>query len=558
MSINNLNLGKNSEVLPWNKEILEHLKNIFWEDIKSEIEKNISETSIEWLEKLNKRLWNTFISSCFHPDEFGIWSYRPTSLINLLELSEKLWFKPEVFYLDTINWKALKWFPNLQVWKSKPTIINNISKNSENDINPKEAFLEADRIFNEIIWKSFNKKETLDFFEEIFEELWLEEQVNLFLEKNNIDKKTFKTFILKENSLEILDETKKIFIRKILNEKYKNGISTAEVHAEFQNSILTILFQKYFPEYLKNLEKAWIYDKKWLNLEISYNNPEFVEKYSLWVKDILEDEKLWKDLFFKFFEKLIDESIRKSKEKDNWKIINYLEAYSYWENWREFKIFVEKNLENNNLEIYSKNKKESIEISKETFFENLTKAEWKINFSGAIMIFLWALSWTPHIGSERWIRELVAKSLEEHLKEKWFFDENIKNYIEKVIFWLDIFETFEENKDNTWKRLAWNAWTFPNDMIKMLFIWWDFAKDQLEKAKKQMDKNPEINEELLLQSLKKCVEYTHKKIQNLQDESKKEQILKKFYGFNDKFNSEKNLENLLEFVKFCYDLEKFL
>lgn len=547
MNINNLNLENNKEILPWNKEILEHLKNIFWEDIKTEIEKNISKTSIKWLEKLNKRIWNIFISSCFHPDEFEIWSYRPTSLINILELSEKLWYKPEVFHLDSLNSAWLKWFPNLQVWKSKPTILNNIVKNSTWVIKPKEAFLEADKIFENVLENSFNKKEAYDFFDNIFKDLWLKEKIDLFLEKNNISNKdTFKTFILKENSLEILEEIKKIFIRKILNEKYKNGISTAEIYAEFQNSILTILFEKYFPEYLKQMEKIWIYDKKWVNLEISYNNPEFVEKYSLAAKDILEDEKLWKELFLKFFEKLI--------ERTNWVKV---ELYSYWENWRDKWIFTFKD-ESWKIKFFSKKWKEIEEISDENFFENLMKAEWKINFSGAIMIFLLALAGSPHIGSERWIRDLVASTLEEHTKEKWIFDENIKKYIEKVIFWLEIFDTFEDWKDNSWKRLAWNAWTFPNDMFKMLIIWWNFAKDQLEKAKQSMDKNPEINEQLLLQSLKKCVEYTHKKIQNLQDENKKEQILKKFYEFNDKFNSEKNLENLLDFIKFCYDLEKFL
>ena len=66
--------------------IIKSLKQNFWEDIKSWIYENIKKTEINWLEKINSKIWNYFLSSCFHPDEFWIWSYRPTSLINILEI----------------------------------------------------------------------------------------------------------------------------------------------------------------------------------------------------------------------------------------------------------------------------------------------------------------------------------------------------------------------------------------------------------------------------------------------------------------------------------------
>lgn len=259
----NLNsLENNENILENNKNIIKSLKQNFWEDIKSWISENIKKTEINWLEKINSKIWNYFLSSCFHPDEFWIWSYRPTSLINILEISKEIWLSPEVEFLDSLRWAWLKWFPNIPSWKNKPTILNQISKMSEEKLSAKEYFKESNKIFENIVNSTiFNmtpNTQTIKYFDEIFDEVWILKTMEYFFENNNFtenEKNNFKTFILKEKSFEILEEVKNIFRINILKKDYKWKITPTEVQAELQNSILTVLFKKYFPKYIEDFKK---------------------------------------------------------------------------------------------------------------------------------------------------------------------------------------------------------------------------------------------------------------------------------------------------------------
>lgn len=553
--MNSINsLKENEKLTKSNEEIINSLKNIFWENIKKWIEKEVKNSWIIWLEKLNKKIAWQFVSSCFHPNEFWIWSYRPTSLINILELSEEIWLWAEVEYLDTLSSKSywLKGFPNLQTWKSKPTISKKIVEIAEKNQNPRELLKQKDEIFENILKNSLENRnltsENTNYLKNILKELKIFDEINDFLEEKNYNenqKNNFLSFLLKENILSALEEIKNIFSKKILNEKYKWKITQNEVFAEFQNAVLTVLFQKNFPEYIELLKKNWLYDKNWLNLKISYNNKENTQKYSESFEIILNEKDLWEDFFMQYFDDLI--------KRSNWREVEF---FSYWEDWKENEVLIYK--ENDEIKFKIKNWKNVEEIEKKDFFEKLTKNNQKINFSGVALLFLACLSGKPHIGSERWIREIVASSLENHFKNKNIFDENKENYIKKVIFWLNIFDTFVENEENWEKKLAGSCWSFPSDMVKMVFIWWDFAKDQLKNAKNDNSKIPKINQELLLKSLEKCVKSSYKKIQNLEKNDKKQDFLKEFFELNEKYSNSKDLKDFLNLVNFCFNLEKYL
>lgn len=554
MNLGNLENLKNEEnILEDNQNILKKLKEKFWENVKNWIKENISETKIDFLQKLNEKFWEKFISSCFHPDEFGIWAYRTTSLINISQLSKELDLKPEILYLDSINWGWIKWFPNNMIWKPKKTIINSILDFSKEEQNIAEKIKQRDQIFDSLLnstwFQADVNAQVLKYIESIFEEIWIFEDLENFIKENDFsdrDAKLFKTYILKEKIIEVLSEIKNIFWKKILDKKYKDWISQVEIYAELQNAILTIVCRDFLWKYKENIDFLDIKNKTWINLEINYNKKENLEDYISSIKIILEDKNFSEDLFLEYFENLL--------LKSDWRPV---EIFSYLENSKNKKIVVWKD-EAWEIKFFSKISKDFEPLDKKEFFELIVDENKKLNFSWSIILFLSCLSWGFHIWSERWIREIVAKTFSDFLEKKWLQNEKTKNYVENVILWLWIFDTFEENWDNSWKNLAWSCGSFPDDMLKLSFIWWNFAKDQLEKAILSNNKKPEIDEKILLESLENCVKNTYFKLKTLADSKNKENFLIDFYNLDEKYKKEKNLENFLNLAKLCFSLEKYL
>jgi len=553
-----------------NQDITEWLKKIFWDNILKWIWEYINSTNLEWIKKMNLLVWQKFISSCFHPNEYWIWAYRTTSLVNITQLADELWMKEVIVdYLDTISKWWIKWVLNPQLNKDfqKKTLFTTIEE-KWNKSNIREKIKDSNDIFESFLDTSFKNNtngKTISYIKDILKEINIDIVIEDFIKNianNEIDNIKNKWWDIKNTDLYIkkkqeqfisfliwnkikdrLIEIKGIFSKNTLgNKKYSKWISEAEIYRELQNAIFTILIKENFWEHKILLEKYWI-TKDWnFNQQISYNNSETINNQQELIKKILEDHNLWEGVLLKYFDNLI--------KRTNWRDVEIL---TFWKNRINSLIISNKDWKNN---FYIKEWKDRpYKISNEEWFNILSWKEKKLNYniSWNIMLFLSAVSWQFHIWSERWYREIVAETFEWFLKEKWNLTKENKNYIDRIILWLWIFDTFDENWENKWKKIAWSVWTTINDMIKLLFIWWNFSKDQI---KKSIDNNleiPEINNDKLFDSLLNEIRKIEWKIISLDDsDNNKKEYFKKFYQKFDKYKNDKNIENFLELAYYCF------
>ena len=406
-----------------NENIALNLKEKFWENILDSIKKEVSDLQIVWLKNINSVLWWKFFNSCFHPDEFGIWSYRVSSAINQLEISDWIWIqKDDIFidYLDTITSWWIKWFPNLKLskdfnWKNLFSVIEE-KWNSLKNFSAKEKIKIWNKIFDEFLKISQLEKSNfwdnvLDFFKWILKETWFYEKISEWIknfpdQEKNLENKII-SFLFREKILEKSLQIKEIFLRNLMQKKYENWFLISEIYWEYQNAVLSIFVTENFWNKKEILEEKEVLKNWKINFQNSYKNEKNIELFSQWVEKILEDENLWKEFFYTFFEKLL--------EKSWWKPVKIMDFY---ENSLKKDLFIYK--ENWKIDFYKWKIKNPEKISEEDWF-NFLSWRWleNYNLSWNFTIFLMWISWSFHIWSERWYRELVAESVEEFFEKKW-------------------------------------------------------------------------------------------------------------------------------------------
>lgn len=544
-----------------NQNIISNLKENFWENVNWKISEEISDLWIEWLKKINQTLWWKFFNSCFHPDEYWIWSYRVSSLVNQSEIADWVWIDwDDVFvdYLDTLSKWWIKLFPNVKMsnkswWKNLFAMIEE-KWNSVENFSAKEKIILWNEIFDEFLEISafeknvFNQK-ILDFFKNILWELWLKEKFsesikNFSDQEKNLENKII-SFLFREKILGDSKNIKKIFQKNLMQRKYLNWFSKSEMYWEFQNAILSIFTENNFWEKKGILEEKNILKNWEINFENFHKNSESKEIFSNSVKNILEDENLWENYFNFLFEELL--------EKSWWKPVKIMD---FQENWERKDLFIYK--ENWELVFYKWKMKNPEKVENKDWFDLLSWNCENYNLSWNVTIFLMWSAWAFHIWSERWYREVAASAVEKFFISEWKNTEVIQNYVKNVILWLWIFDTFEEWWDNSWKNLAWSVCSLPEDIFKMWIIWWDFAKNQVENFLKNNEKAPEFNEKDFVNSFSKIFENIEEKLWKIEWIKISDWIDKKFFEMRNIFEENKNFENFLNLLFYSYKLDKIL
>jgi len=553
-------LDNNISITESNKNIIKNLKENFWENIVENITEKIFDTNLNSIKENNKIIWKEILNSCFHPDEYWIWAYRTTSLINTAQLANELWLKVSIDYLDTKTNGWLKWIlnPKLSSKKQKKLLFSSIEENSNNTKTTiKEKIVSWNDIFKDFInvssFNNISNQNIVNYINELLKDLNIFDDISDFIEKkevNNIKKvekhkNSFVTFLLGNKIKEKLIDIKNNFKKNILNIKYKNWISKAEIYWELQNAIFTILINENFWDYREILEETNITNKWKFEKNISYNNEKTIYNFSSSFNNILNDKNLWEDFIISYFEKL--------SEKGNWRPVKLLE---YKKNNESYSLFSYN--ENGKIKFFTKKWKEWFkEINNEEWFSLLSWKEIKkYNLSWSIILLIGCLSWQLHIWSERGYREVIAETLENYLYKNNNLNTENKEYIEKVIKWLWIFDTFDEGWDNKGKNLAGSVWTKIDDMTKLLFIWWDFSKDQIQKSIENNLETPEINQEKLFKSLLDEIIKIEWKILNCKNQ--KSDYFINFYDKKEKYSKEKNIENFLELAYYSYNIKNII
>jgi len=246
-----LNYINTTNYLESNSNIVKHLKEIFWEDINLWIENIIIKTKNKWLIKLNNIFWWSFLNSCFHPDEYGIWSYRASSLINTAEIAELIEIDNEriyIDYLDTINNAWIKWFPNIKMSSSNLiTKINEIPSNNSRWL--KERLRKSKEVFLEFLKiSSFDKtpnNKVIEYIDEILSELEIKDSINEFIWDKENDKfdKIEKEWWKVKNRQKSIEKTKNRFTNFLLWTKIKDRL--LEIKKEFKNNLLHIKYKNW-------------------------------------------------------------------------------------------------------------------------------------------------------------------------------------------------------------------------------------------------------------------------------------------------------------------------
>ncbi|MCD5382839.1 hypothetical protein LR002_01825 [Candidatus Gracilibacteria bacterium] len=546
------------KILENNENIVKKLKENFGEDVNPGIKKGIQELQLDGLNQVNEILGGEFINSCFHPDEFGIGSYRVSSLVNQAEIADGIDSNITIDYLDIMNGGGIKGFPNVKLSKKnggKNLFFLILEKgNSVKNFSVKEKIKLANEIFDEFLYVSaleknvFNQK-ILEFFKNILQELGVyekfSEQIKNFPEQErNLENKII-SFLFREKILSNSIEIKKNFQRNLMQKKYLNGFSEPEMFGEFQNSVLSIFISKNFGEKKDILEEKKILNNGKINFQNSYKNLETIKKFSESVKKILEDENLGEGFFEEFFEKNLEKSGGRP-----------VKIMDFQENGIKKDLFVYK--ENGEIVFYKGKMKNPEKIEKNEGFSLLSGNCENYNLSGNMSIFLMGIGGSLHIGSERGYRELAAESVEKFFEKKGKNTEAVQNYVKNVILGLGIFDTFDENGDNDGKNLAGSSGSIPDDMFKMQIIGGDFAKDQTANFLQNNLKIPEFNEEKFVNSFDNIFQNIEERLNKIDGIRISDGIDKKFFDMKKKFADEKNLENFLNLLFYSFKLEKIL
>lgn len=444
--------------------------------------------------KLNKKFWNIMYSSCMHEQEFPIDPYKITSSINASVLADKLDIE-EVYthYLDTLKWD-LKFFPNIslenwKVFKEIKKMIPNIvpysksrtwlrdflhytknrlliSLEDEKDVaKDKIKSKEVKQLLNELEWRLntvlwFWDKNILNtkywkFLIKIYEKLWIyEDLVNIFpeLSKTDIDK-----FLIEIYSKKLRNWLTKIYFRFITQllkqdfEKYKNNPDYIDkfIYKSFQDSVVSLFIKDNLTKNQKDLlRKKWILNaNENFDLQLSSLDKNYLENMSFWLKEILEDDEFW----YSFFKKYL---LNISKANHNkpvllWKYnnieknqLNYdIYFINWWENWEHKLIMWQK--------------KDSFEISFDDYKDVISNPENIVNVQWAITLMICNLWLVPLIGSERWYREILVETLQEHFSNK-------KNVYIDFIKYTRLFSDYVPSKTISWDNLDNYYYNFPS------------------------------------------------------------------------------------------------
>ena len=568
-----------------NQNINSSLKEKFWEDVNFWIKKEIWDLQIDWLKNINSILWWSFFNSCFHPDEFWIWSYRVSSLVNQSEISDWIWIKSEnifVDYLDTITSWWVKWFPNIKLsnnfwWKMLFSEI--LEKwNSIQNLSAKEKIEIWNKIFDEFLKisqfdKNIFSSKVLIFFEWILWEIWLDKKFSEWVENFSDKEKNLKnkiiSFLFREKILEKSHEIKNFFLRNLMQKKYLNWFSKSEFYWEYQNAILSIFINENFWEKKEILERKNILNNWKINFENSYNNEKNVEKFWQSIESILEDENLWEEFFYSFFDELLKNSwwrpVKIMDFEEDWvkkDLFIYKEKLEKWENNEDFEfVFYKWKLKNPEK---IKNSKWFWILKWEDFWKYIWENSWEkkwiknYNLSWNITIFLMWTAWSLHIWSERWYRKITAKSVEDFFEKKEKNTESIKNYVKNIILWLWIFDTFDEKWNNEWKNLAGSIWSLPWDIFKMSILWWEFAKGQVENFLKDNSKIPEFDEKSFINSFCWIFNNIENRLNSIKWIKISDELDKIFLEKKNIFDKNQNFENFLDLLFYSYKLDKIL
>lgn len=535
-----------------NQKILDKLYDTHGKNVTESISEKIQKTQLTSLIRINELLGNYFISSCFHPNEFPIGAYRTTSLINLAELSNSLGISPVVEHLDTINSAGLKGFPNVPARKNQSIFSRYAENISSKNLDARELLREFYQAKSHLDGE-YQKKDASavaqKYINGLCDELFLNEPMENFAKKFGIspeDLQRLKNHIFKHHFDETFAILSKKLKKKIFAKHYKNGISETAFFAEFQNAILETILEKFFEEHHQILQNTGITNEKnEVNFRISHQSPENISQNHEVFASIIADKNLGEEFILHYLENILEVSHQNTRE-----------VLSFGKNGREQKIFATKNTQGG-IEFFIKKGKEQTEISHEDFFHFLTKESYGYNISGMLSLLSLTLAGQFHIGSERGAREMVAKTLQDHLSAHKNLTPEREEYIEKVILGLGIFDTYDEKADNSNKNLAGSTGTFPNDMLKLLIIGGDFAKNQLQNAAKNNCVMPDFSQKDLLSSLEKNLKNTKIRIEK-NPEIANNTGIKEFLRYYGEYQENPDINTFLQASYRSMELEKIL
>ncbi len=423
-------------------------------------------------EEWEQLMQNIFFNSCFHPNEFGIWSYRVTSLINMAQKWKEFNISPENFvipYLDTLSKWKLKGFPNIQM-KNKQPLVNNLADTLNKQIPLKQKIQSLNQIYLELLeLLRLNDKiphnEVLVFINEILNETWVFSEIRDFikiekwLKENKLNEFIF--FLFQEKINLFLQESYKN-IRKYFQEKPTSCTSNNEILWFIQNIILSKVIQTCFTtEQQQDMKQLWILEENRIQipfLQFHKKNWVFIDA----LKNIIQSSQLGWNFLETFFTKLLE------------KRTDVVQIADFWNENLSKHLCIGKN-EENTLAFYIRDENKKIsQIDKQLFFSLLTPENpTRVAYCWNILMFLKSIFWSKHIGSERNFRILCQQTLQD------FFWHN--EYDEKILSW-QLYDTFDEKSDNTTKKLAGSIGTIPADMTKMIFLPILHTKNQIQKA----------------------------------------------------------------------------
>lgn len=474
-----------------------------WENINNCIKTIIKGTWINAIQSIHERFSQDLFSSCFHETEFPIDPYKIISTVIWNNLMEQLWLRHlELNYLDITNWD-LNWFPNIKIWKKwekkllkiiKELFVSN-EKLSDKRKKSKEIFLnliwlqditELQEWYNSSIINSLSNSPIWEYIINLFQEIFWQELFD-FLNSKWIGKqwkqKKFLISLLHQNILKIINwiyhNFEKLLILRFIRLKNQFSVDMDDdtlyrtILAEYQNSILTYFLNNTLDwEIFDTFNKLWYTRNNMLNISLSSHNNKLKAKLTCSLSEILHDKNLWYNFFkifcknaiiAKWWSKISLWTIKYKNKKMNifvWIVENDIKFYC----WNDAKSINEKSI----IET-----KEAINI-----LLNIHEEVELLNYQWILAFLVILIGWGFTIWSERWFRDIVTNSLQEHFGT--WINENMQKFI-KLIDSQKLTADYVPSQTLYTQYPAWTDNILPWDIFKLIFINGRYSKEEIER-----------------------------------------------------------------------------
>lgn len=401
-------------------------------------------------QKIQKIFWDILFSSCLHESEFPIDPYKITSSIVGASLAKELSIS-QVYspYLDTLQGE-LKSYPNVKLKSGKifnkiHLLVDELSKYTRNHMGIKdvlkyitlrtqtvidgiqgikqpeikEILKELEKNFESILWVGSSNiidSEYGKFILELYKKLWIYDIVSECLpDLKEHQRHHFLISIIDKQIKNHIGEIYENFVKQLLRSDipHQDAENTKKyIHKALQDSVITFFMQQNLSsQERKLLQEKQIIDTKWMFApQLSSSDLRLKTQLSESLEEILTHEEFWIDFFVKYMSRI--------STQNNGKPVLLWEFNDEKNGFKKMFIYFIID-ENKQKKLFMGKAKQGFEISFE-YFVNLMKTPQNIiNFQWCVMLLLLSLWNVPMIGSERWYREILIQTLQEHFWGKY-------------------------------------------------------------------------------------------------------------------------------------------